>query len=58
MNKYDYSYELSDEQLLRYSGLPPIAKLTWLDQARRFTLLARRASIRRAKLVRRPKSRG
>ncbi|MEK6244743.1 MAG: hypothetical protein AABM33_09600 [Pseudomonadota bacterium] len=43
MNKYDYSYELSDEQLLRYSKLPPIAKLTWLDQARRFTLMARRA---------------
>lgn len=57
MNKYDYSYELSDEQLLRYSSLPPIAKLTWLDQARRFTLLARRRPGRAAKLVRRSKQR-
>jgi hypothetical protein len=40
---YDYAYELTDEQLLYYSALPAIAKLRWLDQARRFTLLARRA---------------
>ena len=57
MNKYDYSYELSDEQLLRYSSLPPIAKLTWLDQARRFTLLARRGPVRDTKAVRRTKRR-
>jgi len=42
-DRYDYEYELTDEQLLYYSALPPIAKLRWLDQARRFTLLARRA---------------
>ena len=41
--RYDYEYELTDEQLLYYSSLPPIAKLRWLDEARRFTLLARRA---------------
>jgi hypothetical protein len=49
--KYDYEYELTDEQLLHYSALPPIAKLRWLDQARRFTLLARRA---RESLAREP----
>lgn len=41
--RYDYEYERTDEQLLYYMALPPIAKLRWLDQARRFTLLARRA---------------
>jgi hypothetical protein len=40
---YDYEYELTDEQLLRYMALPAIAKLRWLDDARRFTLLARLA---------------
>jgi hypothetical protein len=40
---YDYSYELTDEQLLRYSALPAIAKLRWLDEARRFTLMGREA---------------
>lgn len=43
MEKYDYDYELTDEQLLYYSSLPAIARLRWLDQARRFTLLGRRA---------------
>jgi hypothetical protein len=57
VDKYDYAYELSDEQLLRYSSLPPIAKLTWLDQARRFTLLARRNPARDPKPVRRIKRR-
>lgn len=47
---YDYEYELTDDQLLRYSALPPIARLRWLDEARRFTLLARqaRAAVRKA----------
>jgi hypothetical protein len=40
---YDYDYELTDEQLLHYASLPAIAKLRWLDEARRFTVLARRA---------------
>jgi hypothetical protein len=43
MENYDCSYELTDEQLLHYSALPAIAKLRWLDEARRFTLLAREA---------------
>jgi hypothetical protein len=41
MENYNYAYELSDEQLLHYSSLPAIAKLRWLEEARRFTLLAR-----------------
>ena len=44
MPQYDYAYQLSDEQLLYYSALPAGAKLRWLDEARRFTLLARGAS--------------
>lgn len=43
IENYDYEYDLTDEQLLYYSALPAIAKLRWLDQARRFTLLARRS---------------
>ena len=43
IEKYDYSYELTDEQLLYFSALPAIAKLRWLDEARRFTLMARQA---------------
>lgn len=54
MSEYDYSYELTDEQLLYYSSLPPIAKLRWLDEARRFTILmrgARRTYYRDGKTV-------
>jgi len=43
IENYDYAYELTDEQLLYYSALPAIAKLRWLDDAWRFTLLARQA---------------
>jgi len=49
IENYDYPYELSDEQLRYYSALPAIAKLRWLDQARRFTLLARRAKVVQAR---------
>ncbi len=45
MDKYDYEYELTDEQLLRYSSLSAATKLQWLDEARRFTLLAREARV-------------
>ena len=45
IENYYYSYELTDDQLLYYSALPAIAKLRWLDQARRFTLLARKARV-------------
>lgn len=43
METYDYAYDLTDEQLLHYSALPAIDRLRWLDEARRFTLLARDA---------------
>lgn len=43
MSRYDYSYERTDEQLLHYSALPAIAKLRWLDDAWRFTMMARQA---------------
>jgi len=45
MQEYDYEYELTDEQLLYYSSLSAAAKLQWLDEARRFTLLAREARL-------------
>jgi hypothetical protein len=45
MSNYDYEYELSDEQLLYYSSLSAAAKLQWLEDALRFTLLAREARI-------------
>ncbi len=41
MGTYDYSYELTDEQLIRYRDLPAEAKLRWLEEARLFTLAAR-----------------
>lgn len=50
MVDYDYSYELTDAQLLYYSSLPPIAKLRWLDEARRFTLLGRAARTAAARV--------
>lgn len=43
MASHDYSYERSDEQILYYSALPAIAKLRWLDDAWRFTMMARQA---------------
>lgn len=46
IENFDYDYELSDQQLQYYRALPAVAKLGWLDQARRFTLLARRATAR------------
>lgn len=39
----DYVYELTEEELRHSAGLDDLARLTWLDQARRFTLLAREA---------------
>jgi hypothetical protein len=39
----DYAYELTAEELRYSSDLDDLARLTWLDQARRFTLLAREA---------------
>lgn len=39
----DYWYELSDDQIRHGMSMTPLQRLTWLDEARRFTLLARRA---------------
>jgi hypothetical protein len=39
----DYAYELTDEELRYSAGLDDLARLIWLDEARRFTLLAREA---------------
>jgi len=46
MNEYDYEYELTDDQLIHYSSLSAASKLQWLDEARRFTLLARKARFK------------
>ena len=39
----DYWYELSDDQILHGLSMTPMQRLSWLDEARRFTLMARRA---------------
>ena len=39
----DYAYDITEEQIRAYLHLSAIDRLRWLDQARRFTLLARRA---------------
>ena len=35
-----YTYWVSDDQLAHYAALNILERLTWLDQARRFVLLA------------------
>ena len=35
-----YGYWVSDEQLAAYAALTPLQRLQWLDEARRFVLLA------------------
>ncbi len=42
-DRVDFSYQLSDERLLAYSAMPLLDRLRWLDDMRRFTLMARRA---------------
>lgn len=39
----DYAYELTQEELRRSASLSDLERLVWLDEARRFTLLARAA---------------
>ena len=39
----DYAYDVTEEQVRAYLRVSEIDRLRWLDQARRFTLLARRA---------------
>ena len=35
-----FGYWVSDEQLASYAALTPLQRLQWLDEARRFLLLA------------------
>lgn len=39
----DYAYDITEEQVRAYLRVSEIDRLRWLDQVRRFTLLARRA---------------
>jgi hypothetical protein len=41
-----FGYWVSDEQLAAFGKLPPLDRLRWLDEARRFTLLADTAETR------------
>lgn len=41
-----FGYWVSDEQLQVYSQLTPLQRLQWLDEARRFILLARSEQTR------------
>ena len=45
-----YTYFVSEERLAHYATLTLLERLTWLDQARQFVLLAetRQSAIRRA----------
>ncbi len=42
----DYWYEVSDQQILDHLARSPSDRLRWLDDARRFALLAREARIK------------
>ena len=37
----DYWYDLTDDQIRHGLAMTPLERLTWLDEARRFSLLAR-----------------
>jgi len=47
-----YTYWVSEEQLAQYAALTILERLTWLDQARQFVLLAEteQTAARRARL--------
>lgn len=47
-----YTYFVSEEQLAQYATLTTLERLTWLDQARQFVLLAEteQTAARRARL--------
>ena len=54
-----YSYYVSDEQIKAFQALTPFQRLQWLDEIRRFTLLAstpevteRRERLRKGKEIR------
>jgi hypothetical protein len=50
--KGGYAYYVSEEQLAQYAALTILERLTWLDQARQFVLLAEteETAKRRARL--------
>jgi len=41
----DYWYEVTDEQIREHLARSPLDRLRWLDEARRFSLMARRAAL-------------
>jgi hypothetical protein len=41
-----FGYWVSDEQLRAYSKLTPLQRLQWVEEALRFTLLARSDEVR------------
>ena len=41
----DYWYEVTDEQIREHLTRSPLERLRWLDEARRFTALARAAPL-------------
>jgi hypothetical protein len=41
----DYWYEVTDEQIREHLARSPLDRLRWLDEARRFTALARSAPL-------------
>jgi len=41
----DYWYEVTDEQIREHLARSPLDRLRWLDEARRFTQLARSAPL-------------
>ena len=41
----DYWYEVTDEQIRDHLTRSPLDRLRWLDEARRFTALARSAPL-------------
>jgi hypothetical protein len=55
--KGGFSYFVSDDQLRAFQSLSPLQRLKWVDQARRFTLLARTPeTARRQKRLRQGKT--
>jgi hypothetical protein len=50
--KVGYTYYVSEEQLAKYATLTILERLTWLEQARQFVLLAEteQTAARRARL--------
>lgn len=43
MERFDFSYEISDERLHAYAKIPILDRLRWLEEVRQFTLMVRHA---------------